>query len=329
MEAFEYASPKSVMDAVQLLGSSWGGTEVMAGGTDLISAMKDRVVRPKRVVSLEKVKALDGARVTSGSGLRLGALVTIRQLLDLNGGNAGPHLAGVIQAADGVRGEQMRHMGTVGGELLQRPRDWYFRNGFGLLAQHEGKSLIPDGQNYYSAILGNSGPAYFVNPSSLAPILIAMDGKVTLHGPNGQREVELSKFYTTPQSEDEREYVLKPDEILTEITVPGGSSRTATYEIREKEGLDWPLVAAAVALEMDGNTVKSARVVLGHVAPVPWPSPEAEEALKGKTLTEEVADSAGKAAVSKATPLSQNGYKVHLARVAVKRALMSIVKGEA
>jgi xanthine dehydrogenase YagS FAD-binding subunit len=326
MEAFEYASPKSVQEAVKLLGSSWGGTEIMAGGTDLISAMKDKVVTPKRVVSLKKVKGLDQIRVSSGKGLQLGALVTIRQLLDSAVRQDYP---GVYQAADGIRGEQMRHMGTVGGELLQRPRDWYFRNGYGLLAQHNGKSLVPDGQNYYSAILGNSGPVYFLNPSSLAPILIALDAKVTLHGPSGQREVELSKFYTTPNSEDEREYVIKPNEVLTEITVPAGSAKTATYEIREKEGLDWPLVAAAVALQMDGNTVKSARVVLGHVAPVPWLSPEAEEALNGKEFTEEAADAAGKAAVSKATPLSQNGYKVQLARVAVKRALMRAVKGEA
>ncbi|HEX5410582.1 MAG TPA: FAD binding domain-containing protein [Terriglobia bacterium] len=324
MQAFEYASPKSVQSAVKLLGSSWGGTAIMAGGTDLISAMKDGVVTPKRVVSLKNVKALD--QIRASGGLRVGALATIRQLLD---SPVRQNFPGVYQAADGIRGEQMRHMGTVGGELLQRPRDWYFRSGYGLLAQHDGKSLIPDGQNCYSAILGNSGPAYFVNPSSLAPILIALDAKVTLHGPSGQREVELSKFYQTPKSEDEREYVIKPDEILTEITVPAGSAKTATYEIREKEGLDWPLVAAAVALQMDGNTVKSARVVLGHVAPVPWPSPEAEEALNGKELTEETADAAGKAAVSKAAPLSQNGYKVQLTRVAVKRALMRAAKGEA
>ncbi|TAM81061.1 MAG: molybdopterin dehydrogenase [Acidobacteria bacterium] len=328
MEAFEYASPKNVQNAVKLLGSTWGGTEIMAGGTDLISAMKDGVVSLKRVVSLKNVKALDRIQGGAGAGLRMGALVTIRQLLDHS--QARQEYPGLFQAADGIRGEQMRHMGTVGGELLQRPRDWYFRNGYGLLAQHNGKSLVPDGQNSYSAILGNSGPAYFVNPSSLAPILIALNAKVTLHGQNGQREVELSKFYTTPGSENDREYVIKPDEILTEITVPAaGGAKTATYEIREKEGLDWPLAAAAVALQMDGNTVKSARVVLGHVAPVPWPSSEAEEALNGKDLTEEVADAAGKAAVSKATPLSQNGYKVQLARVAVKRALMRAAKGEA
>jgi len=328
MEAFEYASPKTVQEAARLLGSTWGGTEILAGGTDLISAMKDRITTPKRVVSLKNVKGLDRIEYNGRSGLRIGALATIRQLLDDK--TAQQQYPGLVQAADGIRGEQMRHMGTVGGELLQRPRDWYFRNGYGLLAQHEGKSLIPDGQNVYAAILGNSGPAYFVNPSSLAPILIALNAKVTLHGPSGQREVELSKFYKTPQSEDEREYVIQPNEILTEIIVPpAAGAKTATYEIREKEGLDWPLVAAAVALQMDGDSVKSARVVLGHVAPVPWPSPEAEQALRGKSLSEDVADSAGKAAVSNARPLSQNGYKVQLARVAVKRALMRAVKGEA
>jgi xanthine dehydrogenase YagS FAD-binding subunit len=328
MEAFEYASPKTVQEAARLLGSTWGGTEILAGGTDLISAMKDRVITPKRVVSLKNIKGLDRIEYNSRSGLRIGALATIRQLLDDR--TAQQQYPGLVQAADGIRGEQMRHMGTVGGELLQRPRDWYFRNGYGLLAQHEGKSLIPDGQNVYAAILGNEGPAYFVNPSSLAPILIALNAKVTLHGPSGQREVELSKFYRAPQSEDEREYVIRPDEILTEITVPpAAGAKTATYEIREKEGLDWPLVAAAVALQMDGNSVKSARVVLGHVAPVPWPSPEAEQELQGKSLSEDVADAAGKAAVSNAKPLSQNGYKVQLARVAVKRALMRAVKGEA
>ncbi len=290
--------------------------------------MKDRITTPKRVVSLKNVKGLDRIEYNGRSGLRIGALATIRQLLDDK--TAQQQYPGLVQAADGIRGEQMRHMGTVGGELLQRPRDWYFRNGYGLLAQHEGKSLIPDGQNVYAAILGNSGPAYFVNPSSLAPILIALNAKVTLQGPSGQREVELSKFYKTPQSEDEREYVIQPNEILTEIIVPpAAGAKTATYEIREKEGLDWPLVAAAVALQMDGDSVKSARVVLGHVAPVPWPSPEAEQELQGKSLSEDVAESAGKAAVSNARPLSQNGYKVQLARVAVKRALMRAVKGEA
>jgi xanthine dehydrogenase YagS FAD-binding subunit len=328
MEAFEYACPGTMQGVIRLLESNWGGTAILAGGTDLISAMKDRVATPKRVVSLMKLKGLGQIGLGARTGLRMGALVTIHELLDSKA--VREHYPALWQAADGIQGEQMRHMGTVGGELLQRPRCWYFRNGYGLLAQYQGKSLVPNGQNRYHAILGNSGPAYFVNPSSLAPILIALGAKVVLHGLNGEREVKLNQFYTTPQSEDEREYVIRPNEILTEIVVPPSrEAKMAAYEIREKEGLDWPLVAAAVALEVHGNIVKSARVVLGNVAPVPWPSAEAEQALEGKTLSEKVADEAGKAAVSKATPLSQNGYKVQLARVAVKRAILSAVKGEA
>ncbi|HUZ46328.1 MAG TPA: FAD binding domain-containing protein [Terriglobia bacterium] len=328
MEAFEYASPHTTESALKLLGGNWGETEILAGGTDLISAMKDRVTTPKRVVNLKKIKGLKRIEYSAHSGLRLGALVTIQDLLDNK--IAQEHYPALAQAADGIRGEQMRHMGTVGGELLQRPRCWYFRNGYGLLAQYQGKSLVPDGQNRYHAILGNSGPAYFVNASSLAPILMALGGKARLHGPEGEREVELSKFYATPTKEDEREYVLRPNEILTEILVPhetGG--KMAVYEVREKTALDWPLVAASVVLHLSGGTVRSARVVLGHVAPVPWPVPEAGQVLEGKSITEEIADQAGKAAVSKATPLSQNGYKVRLAQIAVKRAVLSAVKGEA
>ena len=189
---------------------------------------------------------------------------------------------------------------------------------------------MPDGENQFHAILGNSGPAYFVNPSSFAPILIALGAKVRLHGPGGPREVALDKFFLTPSSDGQREYDLKPNEILTEIIVPApGGAKMAVYEVRQKEALDWPLAAAAVVLNLSGNSVKSARVVLGHVAPVPWPSPEAEAALAGKTISESVAEEAGKAAVAQAEPLSKNAYKVQLARVAVKRAILAAAEGGA
>ncbi len=325
MEAFEYASPKSMQEAVRLLGSEWGDAALLAGGTDLVSAMKDEIEKPKRVVSLQRAKGLGGIEFNSRRGLRIGALTTIRELLDSS--EVKNHYPGLADAADGIRGEQMRHMGTVGGELLQRPRCWYYRNGYGLLATYKGKALVPDGENQYHAILGNSGPAYFVSPSSLAPILIALGAKVTLHGPRGRRELDVAKLFVTPTSDSEREHDIKPNEVLTEIQVPAHSmARMATYEVRQKEGLDWPLAAAAVVLHMDGNTVRGARVVLGHVAPVPWPSPEAEQALQGKEISEDVAAAAGKAAVSKATPLSHNAYKVRLASVAVKRAVLAAAK---
>jgi len=153
---------------------------------------------------------------------------------------------------------------------------------------------------------------------------------VRILGPQGAREVGLDKFFVTPASDQDREYNLKPNEILTDILVPpAGGAKMAVYEVRQREALDWPLAAAAVVLKLDGKTVKSARVVMGHVAPVPWPAPEAEQALAGKTVSEAVADEAGKAAVSSATPLSKNAYKVQLARVAVKRAILRAVEGGA
>jgi xanthine dehydrogenase YagS FAD-binding subunit len=324
MEAFEYAKPTTKEEAVKLLASRWGETEVLAGGTDLLSLMKDYGTTPKRVVSLTGIASLKGITPQSG-GLRIGAMTTLQELTA--SAVVRRQYPALITAADGVRSPQIQSVGTVGGDLLQRPRCWYFRGGHGLLAMHNGKSLVPDGENQLHAILGNSGPAYFVNPSSFAPILIALGAKVRLLGPGGEREVELAKFFRAPASASEREYDLKPNEILTDILIPASSGKMAVYEVREKEALDWPLAAAAVVLNLSGKTVKSARVVLGHVAPVPWHSPEAEAALAGKTVSESVADEAGKAAVAKAAPLSKNGYKVQLARVAVKRAILAAAGG--
>lgn len=328
MRAFEYASPQTKEQAVRLLASQWGETEVLAGGTDLISLLKDYVVTPKRVVSLKHLRELKTIESKPGEGLRVGAMVTLQQLIDHAAvRNSSPAL---VAAAEGVTSPQIRSMGTVGGDLLQRPRCWYFRLGYGLLAQLDGKPLVPDGDNRYHAILGNSGPAYFVNPSSLAPLLIALGAKVRLFGPQGAREVELEQFYRTPQSEHEREYDLQPNEILTDILVPPSEgARAAIYEVRQKEALDWPLAAAAVALRLDGGSVKSARVVLGHVAPVPWHYPDADLELIGRGVSEETAAGAGKAAVSQASPLSKNSYKVKLASVAVKRAVLKAGRGEA
>jgi xanthine dehydrogenase YagS FAD-binding subunit len=324
---FEYASPTTLQAAIHLLTEAKGEAAVLAGGTDLLSSMKDGITSPVRVVDLQKLRELKRIEFKSGTGLRLGALVTFDELIE--NADVRQHYPALVRAAQGVSSQQIRSVGTVGGDLCQRPRCWYYRLGYGLLATYQGKPLVPDGDNRYHAILGNSGPAYFVSPSSLGPALFALGAKVRLHGPEGARELEIEKFFVTPTSDSESEHALKPHEIVTEIVVPAAEgTKMAVYEVRQKEALDWPLAAAAVALSMDGDSVRKARVVLGHVAPVPWPAPEAEQVLAGKTFVDDLADEAGKAAVSKATPLSKNAYKVQLARVAVKRALLRAVKGE-
>ena len=327
MRAFEYASPTTKEQAVELLGKNFRKAEILAGGTDLLSLMKDDVVAPRMLVNIKSIAGLDGISYSPGRGLRIGTLTTIQELLD--NPTVRRSYPAIAQAAEGITSPQIRSMGTVGGDLCQRPRCWYYRAGFGLLAKDEnGESLVTKGDNRYHAILGNGGPAYFVNPSSLAPALIALGATARLFGANGARDVALEKFFVTPKSEDERECDLKPNDLLTEIIVPApGGARSATYEVRQKEALDWPLAAASVVLHMNGKQVKSARIVLGHVAPVPWPSQEAEHVLVGKAITDELADAAGAAAVAQAKSLGGNRYKIQLARVAVKRAILAAAKG--
>jgi len=329
MRAFEYASPTTKEQAVALLGEKWGEIEILAGGTDLLSLMKDDVSRPRRLVNIKGIKELQGVRSAPATGLRIGALVTLQELLE--SAAVKKEYPALAQAAAGVASTQLRNAGTVGGDLCQRPRCWYFRNGHGLLAQDpSGKSLVAGGENKYHSILGNSGPAYFVNPSSLAPALIALGAKIKIFSPKGSREVALEQFFVTPKKDAEREYILKSNEIITEINVPPAPGvRSATYEVREREALDWPLAVASVALKMTGTKIAGARVVLGQVAPTPWPAVEADKLLAGKAVSEQLAKDAGAAAVTGANALSQNSYKIQLTRVAVKRAILQASEGRA
>jgi xanthine dehydrogenase YagS FAD-binding subunit len=323
MQAFAYGKPTTVAEAVEQLGKNWNDAAILAGGTDLLALMKDNIAAPQRVVNIKGIRELEGIHETA-QGLRIGALVSLEDLRKND--FVRKEFPAVHQAAVGVTSPQIRTMGTVGGDLCQRPRCWYYRAGFGLLARDaQGRALVPDGDNRYHAILGNSGPAYFVSPSSLAPPFIALGAKARLVGPSGPREIALADFFVIPQSEEQCEHALAPNEILAEIMIPAASRglRNATYEVRQREALDWPMATASVALQMNGGKIASARVVLGHVAPVPWVAGDAEKLLARKTITPETASQAGDAAVHGAKPLSRNGYKVQLARVAVKRALLA------
>ena len=328
MRAFEYATPQTKEQAVGLLGTAWGSAEILAGGTDLLALMKADIVHPKRLVNIKAIQDLQGVSSTGG-GLRIGALTTLGDLAEnVNVIQGYPALAEAVSEA---ASPQIRNMATVGGNLCQRPRCWYFRNGLGLLPKDQsGKELVTGGENRYHAILGNDGLAKFVSPSTLVPVLIAYGASIRLIGPKGMRELPLEKFYVIPESEDEREHDLRPNEMVAELVLPApGNAKVTHYEIRQKQAFDWPLAVAAVALHMNGNNVESARVVMGYVAPVPWISAEAAQVLSGKSVTDEVAKSAGDAALQNARPLTHNGYKVQLARVAVKRAILKAAGGAA
>ncbi|MBK9169765.1 MAG: FAD binding domain-containing protein [Bryobacterales bacterium] len=326
MHAFEYANPTTLKDALALLGNRWGDADVLAGGTDILSLMKDEVYVSKRLVNIKNIKELGGISMSRGA-LRIGAGATLEQLIE--NAEIRKSFPSLAAAARGVASPQIRNIGTVGGDLCQRPRCWYYRGGNGLLAKGaNGRPLVPNGENKYHAIFGHEGGAYFVSPSSLGPALVALDAKIKLASASGTREVEAAKFFVAPASDTARETALLPNEIVTEILVPAGM-RNATYEVREKQALDWPLATASVALQMKGNSVASAKVVLGHVAPTPWLAAAAGQALSGKSLSDSTIAEAADAAVQGAKPLSQNKYKVQLARVAVKRALTEIARGRA
>jgi len=257
MRPFEYASPTTKEQAVSLLGATWGGAEVLAGGTDLLALMKDDIVRPKRLVNIKEIRDLHGVTSTA-EGLRIGALTTLGDLAD--NANVVKDYSALAEAINEAASPQIRNLATLGGNLCQRPRCWYFRNGFGLLPKDEtGKDLVDDGENRYHAILGNDGPAKFVSPSTIAPVLIAYNARIQLVGPKGKRELPLEKFFVIPKAATEREHDLRPNEIITEIFVPSpGDAKIAYYEVRQKAAFDWPLSMAVVSLKTSGSTVARA-----------------------------------------------------------------------
>ena len=320
---------KTKAQAVSLLGASFDQAEVLAGGSDLLALMKDDIVRPRRLVSIQEIPELHEIRAAEG-GLSIGALRTLSELADDQ--EVRRRYPALWQALDEAASPQIRNVATLGGNLCQRPRCWYFRGGHGLLAKGPGgESLVVKGDNRYHAILGNSGPAYFVSPSTIAPVLVAYGARVRIHGPKGERELPVEKFFRVPQSEAEREHDLQPREIVTEIVLPSASgTQGANYEVRQKEAFDWPYATASAVVRLAGGKVESARIVLGHVAPVPWVSQEAARADHRQAGQRR--DRRGRRSSrggERREPLSRNKHKVQLARVAVARALLAAARATA
>lgn len=316
MRPFGYAAPATVEQAVGLLEAE--GSEALAGGTDLLSLLKDDVERVDRLVALRGVAGLAGIELDGGA-LRIGAMTTLQELRDH--AEAMAALPALAVAIDGVASAQLRAMGTVGGDLLQRPRCWYYRRGFGLLAlAADGSSMVAAGDNRYHAIFPE-GEARFVHPSGLAPLLVALDAEAVVQGPAGERRLPVEALYRAPRAAGERENTLAPGELLVGVEAVVEGSRSAVYEVRQRRSLDWPLMAAAATLHGSGPRVERARIVLGHAAPVPHAAAAAAAALAGQELTAETVAAAAEAAVEGARPMSGNRYKVQLARTAVKRAL--------
>lgn len=321
MKSFEYAAPKTLKEATALLSDQWGETEILAGGTDLVTSLKQQITAPKRVVSLKNIAALRGIKAEK-SAVRIGAMTTLGELIA--NAEVKKHFPALVTAVQNIGSAQILAMGTVGGDLCQRPRCWYFRNGHGLLGKNGNTSLVKAGDNRYHAIFGTDTDALFVSASSLGPVLIALDATLIAEGPKGKtRKIAAKEFFRVPKAESEREIALKPNEVLTEVSIPAKGLKNATYEVRHRYGLDWPYVTATVAFAEKNGAASDARVVLGHVAATPWSATGAAKSLNGSRLDEGVAAKCGDAAVEGAKPLSRNAYKVQLVKAAVKRAALA------
>jgi xanthine dehydrogenase YagS FAD-binding subunit len=322
MRAFEYVKPATVADAVRELGRSWADAKILAGGIDLLGELKEGIIAPQRIVNIKGISGLRYIRFSEKEGLRLGALVTLEEIETHQ--VIRQRYTALAEAAHSVGTPQIRNVGTIGGNLCQRPRCWYYRDEHTKCLKKGGPICFAyNGENKYHAILGG-GPCYIVHPSDCAPALIAFRASVTVVSPRGQRTVPLEEFFVLPSRRLDHETILEPDEIVTEIQVPAPAPNTrSTYlKFKERDSHDFAIVGAAVVMRLKGKVCEDVRIVLSGVAPIPWRSPEAEAVLKGKAITPELAEQAGKAAVAKAQPLSQNAYKVPLTQAIVKQAIL-------
>jgi xanthine dehydrogenase YagS FAD-binding subunit len=318
LPAFAYARPRTLREALDLLKDGQGAP--LAGGTDLQSCLRDGVSRAERLVSLGFVAELHGLELRPDGSLRLGALTPLAELARHPA--VRERFPVLSRAALSVGSPQLRNQGTVGGNLLQRPRCWYFRGDFPCARKGGEVCFAQDGQNARHAILG-AGRCIMVHPSDTAPALIALDAVARIVGPKGTRQVPVGELFVGPERDVRRETVLAPGELLVEVTVPAPApgTRSVYDKARARGSFDFALVGAAVVLRLEGTTVGRARVVLSGVAPIPWRSREAEAALEGKALDAASIHAAADAALAKAQPFAENGYKVPMAKGLLQRAL--------
>jgi xanthine dehydrogenase YagS FAD-binding subunit len=292
-----------------------------AGGIDLLDLMKDGIATPPKLVNIRNIAALRGIDA-SDQGLSIGPLTTLAEIASHPA--IRERYTALSDAAAHAATPQVRNMATIGGNLAQRPRCWYFRSAdFHCLRKGGDKCYAQEGENQYHAIFDNHVCA-IVHPSSTSVPLTAFDARLEITSKKGKRTLPIREFYVTPEDDVTRETVLAPGELITSIFVPAPAKGTvsAYQKYGEKESFDWPIADACIVLAMDGATCRSASVVLGAASPTPLRVPAAEALLNGKAIDESIARAAGKAAMTGATPLEHNGYKIQLFQTAIYRTIL-------
>jgi xanthine dehydrogenase YagS FAD-binding subunit len=325
MKALINQNPRDLRQAVTMAEQARAnGRQAMiaGGGSDLLGMVKERIVSPDVLIHLRAIKGLDevtpaAASVNIGGQITLDALSRHPMILR--------DYAVLAEAAGSVATPQIRNAGTLAGNVCQRPWCWYFRNGFPCFKAGGKTCFSVNGENQFHAIFGG-GPSFIVHPSDTASALVALDAKFRIVGPKGERSVPASGFFVLPMQNASRENSLADDEILASIDIPAvrPGTRSTYHKVLDREAWTHAVVSAAVVLEMDKDLCRSARVVLGGVAPIPWRVPAAEHILAGQRVTPELAAKAAETALAGATPLAKNAYKVPLTREIVQRTVLSV-----
>ena len=326
MRRLTNVNPDSLADAIEHLERDAPRAVVVGGGSDLLGMLKDDLVSPDILVNLKGIttrRDLEAVEPEDG-GVRIGGLVTLTRL------SVHPLVSVryrvLAEAAGSVATPQIRNVGTVAGNICQRPWCWYFRQKFPCYKHGGDRCFSRTGENQFNAIFGG-GPSHIVHPSDTAPALVALGSRFRIVGSNGDRTVPALKFFTLPRVAVATENVLDANEILTDIMVPAAAGLRSTYaKVLDREAWTHAVVSVAIALEMDGDLIRRAGIVLGGVAPIPWPAVTAQDLLAGQRITEALAEEAGRLAVDGARPLSKNRYKVTLVENLVRRTLLSLAR---
>ena len=325
MKAFVNRNPRDLQQAVALIKQARAdrhSAAIVGGGSDLLGMIKERLVTPDVVINLKSVHGLD--QVTNhDNGVSIGGLTTLQSISshDL----IRKSYVALAEAAESVGTPQIRNVGTIGGNVCQRPWCWYLRNGFPCFKNGGDVCYSIAGENQMHAIFGG-GPSFIVHPSDTAPALLAFDAAFRILGPNGERKVAARDFFTPPSVDVARENVLGPEEVLTGIDLPPvpAGTRSHYYKVTDREAWTHAVVSVAAVLQFEDGVCRQARLVLGGVAPIPWRLPKVEAMLAGQRITPELAKRAGEAAVEGAQPLQKNAYKIPLTRAVVKRTLLAL-----
>ena len=322
MREFKLAQPQTLEQITSMPPEE--NSFLMAGGTDLLDEIKNEVISPDIIIDLKSIPDLAYIQRTDGK-VRIGAMTRVSELAENQ--TIKTSYPVLHEAALSLATPQLRNVGTVGGNLCQRPRCWYYRDPQVECRKKGGsRCYASGGRNRYHAILGGD-ICHIVYPSDLAPALISLDAEATIATANGNRTVSLEEFYTLPRVDVQKENILKANEILKEIEIPTPKNEAkSTYvKLKERGTWDFALVSAAVCGIVSGKTFKDIKIVLGGVAPIPWRLEKAENLLKGNPVIDDVVKQAVKEALSDARPLNENAYKQDLAVIAVSRAVLSLV----